>query len=87
MTRSDRPNMFIKELNLYIDYMKNLVAEKTKPIEEKQKRYFDKFQSNLHDGISYYKDLFNRSMAGFQDIKTKTLAELENLEKEVKKLV
>jgi hypothetical protein len=87
MSRSDRPNMFIKELNLYIDYMRNLVKEKTKPIEEKQKRYFNKFQNNLNDGISYYKELFNKSVAGFQGIKAKTLAELEYLEKEVKKLV
>ena len=79
--------MFIKELNMYIDYLKNLVSEKTKPIEEKQKRYLDKFQNNLSEGISYYKELFNKSVAGFQDIKTKTLAELEYLEKEVKKLV
>ena len=87
VTRVDRPNMFIKELNMYVDYLKNLIQEKTKPIEEKQKRYFSKFQGNLQDGIQYYKDLVDKSVSGFQDIKAKTLAELEYLEKEVKKLV
>ena len=28
ITRKDRPNMFIKELNLYIDYLKNKIEEK-----------------------------------------------------------
>ena len=87
ITRTDRPNMFIKELNMYVDYLKNLAAEKTKPIEEKQKRYLAKFQTNLNEGIDYYKNMFSKSLANFQDIKSKTLNELEYFEKEIKKLV
>jgi hypothetical protein len=87
INRTDRPNMFIKELNMYVDYLKNLAAEKTKPLEEKQKRYLTKFQSNLNEGISYYKNMFSKSMASFDGIKSKTLHELEYYEKELKKLV
>lgn len=86
MTRSDRPNMFVKELGMYVDYLKERVIEKTKPFEDKQRRYIDKFEQNLIDGISYYKDLFSKSKENFSSIKKKTLDEIEHWEEELKKM-
>ena len=86
MTRTDRPNMFIKELGMYVEYLKERVIEKTKPYEEKQRRYIDKFEQNLSEGIDYYKDLFSKSKENFSSIKKKTLDELEHWETELKKM-
>jgi hypothetical protein len=58
VTRTDRPNMFVKELMLYIDYLKNKISESPGPVPEKQKEYLAGFKANLQKGIEYYKTLF-----------------------------
>ena len=59
LTRNDRPNMFVKELRLYIDYFKkqldNLTFESTK----KEVITLRKFHKNLNAGIEYYLDIFD----------------------------
>ncbi len=51
-----RPNMFINELQLYIDYFKKKVSDNfvTNP---KQEKYLQLFKSNLLAGIDYYNGL------------------------------
>lgn len=52
--RKDRPNMFINELKMYIDYLENRIKEALPAISAKQHEYFNAFQSNLKNGIEYY---------------------------------
>lgn len=56
--RPDRPAMFLKELKMYIDYLKSKIDEVFGPFSESQLKYFSGFQSNLNEGINYYKNLF-----------------------------
>lgn len=53
----ERPNMFINELNLYIDYLKKDLAGYVKNLNEKKGKYLVKFKSQLEQGIEYYKQL------------------------------
>jgi hypothetical protein len=53
--------MFIKELNLYIDYLQNDLQSQLKDITEKKKKQLSKFKLQLEDGIAYYKELFASS--------------------------
>lgn len=79
--RTDRPHMFIKELRLYVDYLKEQFRESLKPLDEKQQRFLKTFQKNLCDGIQYYRDLFSRSetrFAGVRDAVLRELSELQN---------
>ncbi len=55
--RQDRPNMFINELNMYIEYFEIKVKEAIHPIEGKPLEYLTVFKQNLIDGIDYYKGL------------------------------
>ena len=66
IVRENRPHMFIKELNIYIDYLKNKFEEtqKTK-LTNKDKNYLLKFSRNLNDGLSYYSELFMNSSKWF----------------------
>lgn len=50
-----RPNMFINELNLYIDYLKKEIAKLD--LNAKQAKYYQSFKTNLLAGIDYYKNL------------------------------
>ncbi len=77
----DRPNMFIKELDMYVDYLKNMVEESLKPLREKQIKYFESFQNNLQEGIDYYKNLFADVIEESKSVKDALISELEKREK------
>ncbi|WP_370424810.1 hypothetical protein [Tenacibaculum dicentrarchi] len=59
VTSLERPNLFIKELNIYIDYLKNKLEETTAEASPKEIKYLKTFVKNLKEGLLYYKDLFN----------------------------
>ena len=82
--RDDRPNMFIKELDLYINYLKEKIDDSPKPISEKDLKYFLLFQKNLQDGIEYYKNLFVNVMEKSEKEKFDLLNNLLLLENELK---
>lgn len=52
-----RPNMFINELHLYIDYLKKDFNNHLKDLTDKKEKYLLKFKDQLHNGIEYYKNL------------------------------
>ncbi len=58
LTNSYRPHMFITELNLYINYLKEQLENdfRDKQLAEK-KKYYISFFKNLKEGISYYHQL------------------------------
>ena len=58
ISRNDRPHMFLKELELYIDYLKKKVTGAMERNDDTQLKYFRTFQHNLESGINYYKGLF-----------------------------
>ncbi|MCV9385214.1 hypothetical protein [Reichenbachiella ulvae] len=53
----DRPHMFIKELNLYVDYWLELIKDELWMTEARQLKYVNKFYKNLMEGIQYYETL------------------------------
>ncbi len=52
-----RPNMFLNELKLYIDYIAKEIKKHFKALSPKQINFFSSFIKNLQDGIQYYKEL------------------------------
>ncbi|MCD0489238.1 hypothetical protein LPB86_13440 [Pedobacter sp. MC2016-14] len=52
-----RPNLFINELQLYIEYLKKDIAAQLNTFTEKKSKYFVKFAEQLQQGIAYYKTL------------------------------
>ena len=79
--RTDRPNLFIKELFIYIDYLKNKLEETKAVMTAKEEKYLQTFTSNLNEGISYYRTLFQNMKNNFQEIKHEVLMALDNGEK------
>lgn len=60
ITCDGRPNMFIKELNIYIDFLKDALENRKRVSTPKQIKYFKTFGKNLKDGIEYYNQLFKK---------------------------
>ena len=77
MNRADRPNMFVKELNLYMDYLKNKFDEAKLDWDKKQEKYFNRFLENMNDGVAYYNNLFEHLKNRYGQTKEDTLAHLE----------
>ncbi|MGN7887568.1 hypothetical protein [Dyadobacter sp. 22481] len=80
LARQLRPNMFINELNLYVDYLKKDVERHTAALNDKKAKYFSKFRANLLEGVNYYKKLIpeitNQTVAYRQEM----MAQLEAIE-------
>ena len=86
MSRTDRPNMFMKELNLYMDYLKNKLEEAKKDWNKKQEKYFNRFFENMNDGIAYYDNLFDSVKDKYMQTKDETLASLEKTKSKLAEL-
>ncbi len=80
---AERPNLFIKELQLYVDYLKSLIAEAPKPFSEKQLKYFLLFQRNLEEGIEYYRSLYRDFEKKVAVLKHDVLEEFEKIKHEL----
>lgn len=85
--RDDRPNLFMKELTLYYDYLKSKIEEIETPFTEKQIKYFNNFVNNMNEGIEYYKELFEEAKNRIDDIKDDFIIELEKMEQELNNLL
>lgn len=88
MERNDRPNLFVKELKMYIDYLSTKIEETVKPITDKQRKHFVTFQDNLAKGVDYYKELFQKCKTQLEDSTSKNnmLEDLEILKLELMNL-
>ncbi|WP_338357822.1 hypothetical protein [Yeosuana marina] len=77
ISRTDRPNMFIKELHIYIDFLKNKLEEAKQSMNKKEEKYLVTFANNMKEGVLYYQNLFATVAHTFEDIKESVLNELE----------
>jgi hypothetical protein len=77
ITRNDRPHMFIKELHIYINYLKTKMEELEDATSAKQEQYISTFADNLNEGISYYQQLFSELKDWFEDSRDDILYELQ----------
>lgn len=83
ITHPNRPNMFVKELALYIDYLVKKLEESTKPFSVQTEQFFDSFSSNLIDGINYYKKIIPEIIEETEHVKEKMIEELQSLEDKI----
>ena len=77
ISRTDRPNMFVKELKIYIDFLKNKIEETRISMTNKQEKYLLTFVKNLKEGINYYYGLFSDLNNIFEDTKAGILNDLD----------
>ncbi len=78
ITRTDRPNVFIKELNIFVDFLKNKIDETKISLTDQQQKYLFNFLKNLNEGIDYYFELFSTIKTKFDHKKSNILDELKS---------
>jgi hypothetical protein len=86
ISRTDRPNLFIKELYIYIEYFQEKVQGLKMPIHKKEEKYFSSFTKNMNAGILYYQQLFHQMHDSFKEIKDTVLKELEICTEELQQI-
>ncbi len=82
-----RPNMFVTELKMYIDYLAREIQDHLPHPAPKQCEYFKTFKNNLIDGIHYYKAMVPKLALETQAYKDVMMKDLERLKQELDKLV
>ncbi|ELR72002.1 hypothetical protein C900_01997 [Fulvivirga imtechensis AK7] len=83
LENTERPHMFVKELRLYVNYIREQV-DKTYSPDNKTLRSYTNFCENLLAGISYYLDLPLASKQCFSD--NLTVEHLESAKTEVQNI-
>lgn len=83
---NDRPHVFVKEAQLYVDYLKKEFQKLIPEATAKQEAYLEKFRNNLNIGLSYYQELVNSFQLDSEEILEKMKAQLKDLQAEIELL-
>ena len=76
LTVANRPNLFVNELKMYLDYLKNEIESVSDEITAGQIKKWNSFKNNLLLGIGYYEDLFSTTPF-FESIKNQILSQFD----------
>jgi hypothetical protein len=83
VTASDRPNMFINELRLYVEYLKNEIGNRFGTLSKNDHKYLTTFRANLQEGIEYYRALIPRMAKETERYRDVIRLQLQELEAEL----
>ncbi len=81
--KKPRPHVFINELKLYVNYLKNSLSKAVLSPTKKEKSYFIEFKQNLLNGIDYYQKISNQFLKESKEAKGHFLEQLASLKKEI----
>ena len=87
ITDPNRPNLFINELRLYVDYMKHEIQKRVDIWNAREQKYFSTFKANLEDGINHYKNLIPKLREESERYRETMRNELLALEQELREIM
>ncbi|MCX8524980.1 hypothetical protein OF897_13760 [Chryseobacterium formosus] len=85
LSETDRPNMFINELKMYVDHLQKDISNFYGELANSQIKKWNIFKSNLFEGINYYEELF-KSSTYFKSDKNRIYTQLEHYKTELEKV-
>ena len=81
----DRPNLFVKELKMYLDYLRNEIDSVSDELTAGQIKKWNAFKNNLIIGIGYYEELFSTN-SFFETTKKQILNQFDSYKLELNKI-
>jgi len=87
ITDKNRPNVFVKEIMMYCDHLKDELSRMLPKPAEKQIDTILEFKKNLIDGIDYYKSLLPKMSEETTKYKEKLALELGKLKQDIETMV
>src|SRR3989338_11023486 len=82
-----RPNMFIKELQLNIEYFIKEVKKIAPEPTQRQIEYVNEFKKNLLEGMEYYRELFPKMIEETESYRAQTLAQLQEFKERLESFI
>ncbi|MBH1960409.1 MAG: hypothetical protein I8H68_09885 [Flavobacteriia bacterium] len=70
MLENGRPNLFVNELKMYVEYLKNEIDDFSENFTNAQVKKWKTFKSNLTEGVEYYERLFSETTFFNDNVKT-----------------
>ena len=67
MIDTNRPNLFVKELKMYVDYLMNEISKSNVDLTAGQVKKWNAFKNNMLEGIIYYENLL-ATTSYFEDL-------------------
>jgi len=67
---NNRPNLFVKELKMYVDYLRNEIENISGEITNAQLKKWNTFKANILEGIEYYQNLLSPALYFKDDLNT-----------------
>lgn len=83
LNSEQRPHMFIKELQMYVEYLKGEIDKSLSQLSAKKEKYFNDFKLNLLEGIEYYKSLVPKLKHNAEMQLETFMKDLSNLESKI----
>ena len=85
--RNDRPHMFIKELEINMEYLKQMIEKAPKPLADNLMKKFTIYSENLLAGINYYRELFHKLHSYFTNTREVIIRQLNVYENKIEKIM
>jgi len=82
----ERPHVFVKELQLYVTYLKKEFETKVTEKVAKKEAYLEKFRNNLIQGIEYYQELIDKVEVDSSVILEKMADQFSKIKHEIEQL-
>ena len=83
ITDPHRPNMFIKELSLNLDFIEKKIEDSLNSISAQTEAYVNTYYNNLLDGLNYYRKIIPEIMEETELVRSKILESLDFLEQRI----
>jgi hypothetical protein len=83
ITDPERPNMFIKELKLNIDFIEKKITSELNSILARSEDYANIYYANLIDGINYYRKIVSEIKEETEIVRSKIRESLDELEQRI----
>jgi transposase len=87
LTVLDRPNLFVNELRLNVEYLRNEIRKRLDSWTAKEEKHFGRFRANLQEGIAYYKSLIPKLVEETERYRETMRTQILELEQELLEIV
>lgn len=82
----NRPNMFVKELKMYVDHYREKTDEMHSPLSKAHIKFIKTYETNMILGIAYYKKLYESVHNKYNSIKSDFIEQVNTIEAEFIKI-
>lgn len=87
LAKVKRDNLFINELQLYINYIKHYVSENLHSMDHKKDKYISTFKSQLLEGIKYYENIAHEICSYSEKKVSDFMDQIKNMEHSISEII